>query len=92
MANGDQMAGGKDGQLYLQHLEILLHIEFVPKMLKLERGIITRRAVIVAHYFPTGNVVDSFNENVLRPKSRKFIPLVLIGGQQSILSVWHYSV
>ena len=72
------MAGGKDGQLYLQHLEILLHIEFVPKMLKLERDcIITRRAVIVAHYFPTGNVVDSFNENVLRPKSMKFIPLVL---------------
>ena len=72
------MAGGKDGQLYLQHLEILFHIEFVPKMLKLERDcIITRRAVIVAHYFPTGNVVDSFNENVLRPKSMKFIPLVL---------------
>ena len=38
---------------------------------------IIRRAVIVAHYFPTGNVVDSFNENVLRPKSMKFIPLVL---------------
>ena len=69
------MAGGKDGQLYLQHLEILFHIEFVPKMLKLERGIITRRAVIVAHYYPNGNFADSFNKNVLRPKSRKFTPL-----------------
>ena len=69
------MAGGKDGQLYLQHLEILLHIEFVPKMLKFERGVIIRRAVIVAHYYPAGNLSDSFNKNVLRPKSRKFTPL-----------------
>ena len=36
---------------------------------------IIRRAVIVAHYYPNGNFADSFNKNVLKPKSKKFTPL-----------------